>query len=162
MTAPMYSSGTSIISSSYGSSRSPLGPTLVMTRGRDTWNSKPSRRIVSIRMARCSSPRPDTVYVSGLSVGSTLSATLRSSSWKSRSRTWRLVTNLPSRPAKGELLTMKSTEMVGSSTAIPAIRSGRSGVVTVRPISTPSSPASTTMSPAAASCTSIRCRPSKV
>ncbi len=103
-----------------------------MTRGRDTWNSNPSRRIVSIRMARWSSPRPDTVWVSGLSVGSTLSATFRSSSLKSRSRTCRLVTYLPSRPANGLLLTMKSTEMVGSSTAMPSIRSGTSTAVTVR------------------------------
>ena len=80
ITTPMYSSGTSIVSSSYGSSRSPSSPSLVMTRGRDTWNSYPSRRIVSIRMPRCSSPRPDTVWVSGLSVSSTRSATFRSSS----------------------------------------------------------------------------------
>ena len=57
---------------------------------------------------------------------------------------------------------MKSTEMVGSSTAIPSIRSGTSTAVTVRPISIPSSPASTTMSPATASWTSTRCSPSNV
>ena len=30
------------------------------TRGRDTASSKPSRRMVSIRIASCSSPRPET------------------------------------------------------------------------------------------------------
>ncbi len=132
MTTPIYSSGTSIINSSYGSCRSPFSPVRVMTRGRETWNSYPSRRIVSIRMPRCSSPRPETLWVSGLSVGSTRSATLRSSSLKSRSRNWRLVTYLPSRPAKGPLFTMKSTEIVGSSTAMPwqALRrvDGREGL----------------------------------
>jgi hypothetical protein len=32
-----------------------------MTWGRDTANSKPSRRMVSIKTDRCSSPRPDTL-----------------------------------------------------------------------------------------------------
>ena len=133
-----------------------------MTRGRETWNSYPSRRIVSIRMPRCSSPRPETVWVSGLSVSSTRSATFRSSSRYSRSRSWRLVTYFPSRPAKGPLFTMKSTEIVGSSTAMPASRSGRSTEVNVRPISMVSNPESATMSPAAASSTSTRWSPSKV
>ena len=124
-------------------------PSRVITRGRDTWNSYPSRRIVSIRMERCSSPRPDTVHVSVESVSSTRSATLRSSSRYSRSRSWRDVTNFPSLPANGELLTRKSTEIVGSSTAMPSSRSGCSTSVTVSPISTPSSPASATISPAA-------------
>ena len=55
---------------------------------------------------------------------------------------------------------MKSTEIVGSSTAIPSSRSGCSGSVTVSPISTPSSPPSTTISPAAADGTSMRSSPS--
>src|SRR2546423_563609 len=75
MTTPRYPSGQSIISSSYGSSRSPLGPSRGMIRGRLTWNSNPSRRIVSMRMPRCSSPRPDTVNVWGSSVSSTRRAT---------------------------------------------------------------------------------------
>ena len=45
---------------------------------------------------------------------------------------------------------MKSTEIVGSSTAMPSRRSGCSTSVTVSPISTPSSPASATISPAGA------------
>ena len=133
-----------------------------MTRGRDTWNSYPSRRIVSIRMPRWSSPRPETVWVSGLSVSSTRSATLRSSSRNSRSRSWRLVTYLPSRPANGPLFTMKSTEIVGSSTAMPASRSGASTAVKVLPISMVSKPESATMSPVPATSTSTRLSPSKV
>src|SRR5687768_7028999 len=130
--------------------------------GADTWNSNPSRRMVSIRMPRCSSPRPETVWVSGLSVSSTRSATFRSSSRYSRSLSWRLVTYFPSRPAKGPLFTMTSTEIVGSSTAMPASRSGRSTEVNVRPISRVSNPESATLSPARASCTSTRWSPSKV
>src|SRR6266581_3589650 len=160
MTTPRYPSGQSIISSSYGSSRSPLGPSRGMIRGRLTWNSNPSRRIVSISTPRWSSPRPDTVNVWGSSVSSTRSATLRSSSRNNRSRSCRPVTNFPSRPANGESLTLQSTEIVGSSTAMPASRSRWSGAVIVFPISTPASPASATISPAAASSSSTRSRPS--
>ncbi len=123
ITTPRYPSGQSTISSSYGSSRSPFGPSRGMIRGRLTWNSNPSRRIVSIRMPRCSSPRPDTVNVWGSSVSSTRRATFFSSSRNSRSRSCRPVTNFPSRPANGESFTLKSTEIVGSSTAIPVSRS---------------------------------------
>src|SRR5256885_7570113 len=59
----------------------------------------------SMRMVRCSSPRPETRSMSGSSVSSTRSATLLCSSRYSRSRNCRLVTNLPSRPASGEVLT---------------------------------------------------------
>src|SRR4029079_6263736 len=113
-------------------------------------DSYPARRMVSIRIVRCSSPRPETVQVSVDSVSSTRNATFLSSSRYSRSRTCRDVTNFPSRPANGELLTRKSTEIVGSSTAIPSRRSGCSTSVTVSPISTLSRPASATMSPASA------------
>ena len=41
----------------------------------------------------------------------------------SRSRSCREVTNFPSLPANGELFTEKSTEIVGSSTAMPSSRS---------------------------------------
>ncbi len=84
-----------------------------------------------MRIVRCSSPRPDTVNVSGCSVASTRSATLLCNSRLSRSRNWRVVTYLPARPAKGELFTWKSTDSVGSSTAMPRSRSRTSGSVTV-------------------------------
>src|SRR3989304_2220649 len=70
--------------------------------------------MVSIRIARCSSPRPDTASVSGWSVSSTRIATFRSSSRYSRSRTWRVATNLPHPPAQGGAVTLTSTRMVGS------------------------------------------------
>ena len=50
------------------------------------------------------------------SVSFTFSATFDCSSRSSRSRICRLVTNLPSRPASGELLTQKFIVSVGSST----------------------------------------------
>ena len=49
---------------------------LRMTSGRETWNSKPSRRICSIRMANCSSPRPLTLNTSEDPVASTRRLTL--------------------------------------------------------------------------------------
>ena len=46
---------------------------------------------------------------------------------RGKPRIWRLVTNLPSRPASGELLTMKFMVRVGLSTAIGVIGSMLSG-----------------------------------
>ena len=79
MTVPTRLEGTSTTASSYGSISTPAS-LRVITRGRDTWNSYPSRRMVSMRIERWSSPRPFTVNVSGWSVSSTRSATFRSSS----------------------------------------------------------------------------------
>ncbi|MNS96401.1 hypothetical protein D3C72_1306990 [compost metagenome] len=45
----------------------------------------------------------------------TRSATLERSSFCRRSQIWRLVTNLPSRPASGEVFTQKFMVSVGSS-----------------------------------------------
>ena len=56
------------------------------TFGRDTESSKPSRRMVSIRMPSCSSPRPATSMESLSSNSRTRSATLPSASRSSRSR----------------------------------------------------------------------------
>ena len=90
------------------------------TRGRETPSSKPSRRMVSIRIDKCSSPRPETLNLSASPVSSTFSATLCAVSRVKRSRNWRLVRNLPPErsltPANGESLTWKVIEMVGSST----------------------------------------------
>src|SRR5207249_9725477 len=60
-----------------------------------------------MRTARCSSPRPATRNWSVESVSSARMETLVSSSLYSRSRRWREVTYLPSRPAKGLVLTEK-------------------------------------------------------
>ena len=43
---------------------------LMMTSGFDTCSSKPSRRMFSIKIDKCSSPRPDTTQASGLTPGS--------------------------------------------------------------------------------------------
>ena len=89
--------------------------------GRDTCSSKPSRRIISMRIDSCSSPRPITFICSGVSVSSTRIETLPSSSRSSRSRRLRDVTYWPSRPAIGDVLTPKIIDTVGSSMAIGGI-----------------------------------------
>ena len=80
MTMPWNSSGTSMVRSSMGSSRCPSRRAWVMTSGRDTHNSMPSRRISSMRMPRCSSPRPETFTPSGRPRSSTRRATFTRSS----------------------------------------------------------------------------------
>ena len=151
ITTPWKSSGTSMTTSSTGSRR-PLSLSRVTISGRDTCSSKPSRRIISIRIDSCSSPRPMTRICSGVSVGSTRSETLPRSSFSRRSLIWREVTNWPSRPAIGDVLTPKIIDTVGSSTAIGGIALGVSALVTVSPMVMSSMPARQTMSPAAASC----------
>ena len=89
--------------------------------GRETCSSKPSRRIISMRIDSCSSPRPTTFTCSGESVGSSRIDTLPSSSRSSRSRSCRDVTYCPSRPAIGDVLTPKIIDTVGSSIAIGGI-----------------------------------------
>ncbi len=116
MMAPWYSEGTSTTRYSIGSCLTP-STMRMMTSGLETAISKPSRRMFSIRMERCSSPRPETWKVSALAVLATLSETLVLSSRSRRSRMFLEVTSLPSRPAKGEELTMKFMERVGSSIA---------------------------------------------
>ncbi len=71
VTTPMYSSGQSITSCSIGSRSGPSSTRRVITSGLPTDISYPSRRIISIRIASCSSPRPETWKASGVSVGST-------------------------------------------------------------------------------------------
>ena len=78
----------------------------VIASGRDTWNSYPSRRIVSIRIDRCSSPRPETAKTRRL-VRSIPRATR---DWfPARGRAARATgarcENFASRPAYGEVLT---------------------------------------------------------
>ena len=87
----------------------------MMTCGLLIDSSYPSRRMFSIRMPRCSSPRPETLKASCLSVSSTFSATLLSSSLNSRSRRFRLVTYLPSLPTNGESFTLNIIVSVGGS-----------------------------------------------
>ncbi len=133
----------------------------MITCGLPTWSSKPSRRMVSIRMPRCSRPRPETRMASEVSSRAMRRATLRSSSFSRRSQSWRPVTYLPSRPAKGESFTRKDMVMVGSSTLIGGSGLPFSGSAMVAPISTPSTPMMAQMSPAEAESTSTRFKPSK-
>ena len=72
--------------------------------------------------------------MSGSSVSSTRSATLVSASRSSRSRIWRLVTYLPSRPANGELFTSNVMLIVGSSTTSGGSASGCAGSQSVSEI----------------------------
>jgi hypothetical protein len=116
--------------------------------------------MVSIRIASCSSPRPSTLNASAESVGSTRMETFVSSSFSSRSLMLRDVTHLPSRPAKGEVLTEKIMEIVGSSMRSAGSGAGFSAEVTVSPMPMPSTPASATISPQRALSASTRRRPS--
>ena len=114
-------------SSSTGSTFLP-SISLVTISGRETWISNPSRRIISIRIDSCSSPRPTTFICSGVSVGSTRMETLPTSSRSSRSFSCRDVTYCPSRPAIGDVLTPKIIDTVGSSIATGGIAMPMLGV----------------------------------
>mmetsp|Transcript_5373 Transcript_5373/g.16852 ORF Transcript_5373/g.16852 Transcript_5373/m.16852 type:complete len:303 (+) Transcript_5373:554-1462(+) len=160
MQLPAQSDGTVTSTFSKGSHLTP-SMFLMITVGGPMKSSKPSRRIDSTSTERCSWPRPDTSYVSALSVSATRSATFRSSSFINRSRITRDVSSLPSRPAIGDLLTPKVMRTVGSSMAIGSSGTGVSGSVTVSPIRMSSKPATTTISPASASCTDLRPSASK-
>ncbi|MNY22527.1 hypothetical protein D3C86_1561450 [compost metagenome] len=92
-------------------------------------------------------------------VSATRSATFDFSSRSRRSRSWRLVTNLPSRPASGDVFTQKFMVSVGSSTFSIGRASWASGAHTVQPIPSSSIPLISTMSPASASGTISRSRP---
>ena len=88
-------------------------------------------------------------------MGSTRIETFVSSSFSSRSLMLREVTQRPSRPAKGEVFTEKTIEIVGSSMCSGGSGAGVSAEVTVSPIWMPSKPARATISPQAASSASI-------
>ncbi len=91
-------------------------------------SSYPSRRMFSIRMPRCSRPRPETLNASLFAVSSTFSATLLSSSLKSRSRRFRLVTYLPSLPTNGESFTLNIIVSVGGSISVASSGCGLIGI----------------------------------
>src|SRR5258706_75906 len=82
---PIKLSATSITRRSCGSSFLPFSVRTTIS-GLPTINSKPSRRMVSIKIASCNSPRPNTRNDSGVSVSSTRMDTLVSNSFCSRSR----------------------------------------------------------------------------
>ena len=77
-----------------------------------------------------------------------------------RSRSWREVTNFPSRPAKGESLTEKVISMVGAEIFTNSMGSTASGAQMVSPMVTSPIPLMAMMLPAVASLTGTRPRPS--
>ncbi len=158
ITAPMHSSGTSATIRSIGSQTLP-SMVLVSTRGVDTLNSYPSRRMVSMRMLRCISPRPATLKAS-VPCSVTWRETSFNSSRSSRSRRFREVTYLPSFPAKGESLTAKVISMVGSEIFTKDRGSTASGAHRVRPMVMSAMPLRATISPAEASWMGFLLRPS--
>ena len=123
---------------------------LVITWGRETANSNPSLRIVSINIDRCSSPRPETLKQSGSSVSSTNKATLWEASVNNLSRICLLVKYLPSLPAKGEVFTLNSIVNVGSSTVRAGSGSTESIAHKVSEMPISSIPETQTISPAIA------------
>ena len=78
----------------------------------------------------------------------------------SRSRIWREVTNLPSRPAKGESLTEKVISMVGAEILTNSMGSTQEGAQMVSPMVMSPMPLMAMMFPAEASATGTRLRPS--
>ncbi len=121
----------------------------------------PSRRMVSMRMDRCSSPRPATLKVSAFSVALTFRAISVSISLNKRSASLREVTGSPSFPAKGELFTMKLISSVGSSIFKNSIGSTFAGSQMVSPTLISPKPATATISPTEADSISKRFNPWK-
>ena len=158
---PIYSSGVSTWTYSYGSQVLP-SISFKITLGRDTWNSYPSRRKFSIKIDRCNSPRPETIHSSLLL---TLSIRKLTSLWVSLNNLSSIflpVTNVPSFPAKGEVFVPKFICTVGSDTLIKGRASSLPSSQIVSPTYISSRPAIATMSPASASLTSIFLSPKKL
>ncbi len=155
VTAPTCSSGASIESRSTGSWSLPSS-SWVTTWGCPAVSSKPSRLIISSSTTSCSSPRPWTSQASGRPISLTRIETLPTSSASSRSRIWRAVSFLPSRPASGEVLIPIWIESEGSSTLITGSGVGSSGSASVSPIVTSSMPATAMISPGPASSAGTR------
>ncbi len=124
-------------------------------------SSNPSRRIVSISTPSCSSPRPETSNASVSELSATRIATLPSASRHSRSRIWRDVTFLPSRPASGPSLMRNVIASVGGSTGTAGSGALTSGEAMVSGTVASARPATAMMSPARASSTGTRSRPRK-
>ena len=131
---------------SIGSWRTP-SISRVMTSGLLTASSKPSRRIVSMRMAICSSPRPETLKASGVSPGSTRRLTLVSSSRSRRSLRLREVTYLPLPAGERRGVDLEHHADGGLVHDDGGSGRGSSASVMVSPMLTSSKPASATMSP---------------
>mmetsp|Transcript_10850 Transcript_10850/g.15994 ORF Transcript_10850/g.15994 Transcript_10850/m.15994 type:complete len:210 (-) Transcript_10850:1047-1676(-) len=153
ITVPEYSESTSTVTSSKGSILTP-STILVKILGGEIMNSKPSRRICSMRIPSCNSPLPYTVDFS-LSVSHfcTEMVTLLSVSAISLALILEDVTIVPSVPAKGPSLVPKSIQSVGGAKGGVSTGSGTgfSSPVTVSPTAISSgTPTKVTISPAEA------------
>ena len=113
----------------------------------------------SINTASCNSPRPATSMTSGESVSNKRIDTLPRISRCRRSRKWRLVTYVPSRPENGDELTAKLMRSTGSSTSRRGSGTGFSTLAMVSPTFTSSIPARMNKSPATMVSTSLRLMP---
>ena len=151
ITAPMNSSGTSIVKYSIGSIFLPFS-SLKITFGLETCNSKPSLLIVSIRTDKWSSPLPDTSKQSGV-ISLTLKLTLVSNSFINLSLKCLDVTNSPL-PANGESFTIKFMLSVGSSISTNGKASGLAASAIVSPMLASTIPLTAIISPNPASSTS--------
>ena len=131
----------------------------MITRGRDTDNSKPSRRIVSIKIPNCNSPRPETSKDSLLALCVTRRAMLVSASRNKRSPIMRDVNFFPDFPARGDVFTKNVIVSVGGSIGNAGIGSVTDGSHNVSATVARVNPATTTMSPADAESRDTFCTP---
>mmetsp|Transcript_4089 Transcript_4089/g.13694 ORF Transcript_4089/g.13694 Transcript_4089/m.13694 type:complete len:242 (-) Transcript_4089:36-761(-) len=164
ITPPTCSSSTSTYTSSYGSSFSPLGPSVSTTRGGDTQSSKPSRRMASTSTPSCSAPRALTSTESASAAeGPWRMAGLERPSLRTRSLIFCAVRCLDSGslPDKGPLLGLSVILTVGGSMAGAGRGSSLPGPASVCPTVASERPAMATMSPGPASSTGTRLRARK-
>ena len=147
MHPPTASSGTSKYTVSKGSCDRPSISCLI-TVGRLTRTSNPSRRISSTTTATCMAPRAFTLNSVDSPVSSNLIEIFVRASRIRRSRISREVTRSPSRPAMGPSLTEKVIETVGGSISTKGKVSASSELESVSPMSSSSNPAIPTIFPA--------------
>ena len=150
---PEYSLSTSTVTSSNGSTTVvPSCASFVTIFGGEMTSSYPSRRICSIKIPSCSSPRAYTVVFSpSASDFLIVSVTLLSVSAMRRLLIFDGVTSCPSWPAKGPLLAPNSMESVGGASGgvDSAFLTGFDALVSVSPTAIESgTPAKVTTSPA--------------
>ena len=114
-----------------------------------------------MRMDRCISPRPATLKASVAPSSSLIRRdTSLSVSRNRRSRIWREVTNLPSRPQKGESLMEKVISMVGAEIFTKGRGSGAAAAQMVSPMVMSPMPLMAMIFPAEDSVTAFLLRPS--
>mmetsp|Transcript_17582 Transcript_17582/g.59758 ORF Transcript_17582/g.59758 Transcript_17582/m.59758 type:complete len:201 (-) Transcript_17582:843-1445(-) len=147
MMSPVYSVSTSTTTSSMGSSISPSSVSFMSTLGGETHSSKPSRRMASMRMPSCSSPRPWTSIDSPSPAGRMVTVTLFSVSFTSRLWICPAVSCVPPPlPERGPSLGPKDMEMTGGVSGGDA-----SGEVTPRAQTVSETAAVSAVAPASAS-----------